>query len=57
MQTLPAILTRRLALDFAGKSYTLKETHKNTFMVCAGWVTMYYILNADHSDIIDIQVD
>jgi hypothetical protein len=57
MQTLPAILTRRLALDFAGKAYTLKETHKNTFMVCAGWVTMYYILNADHSDIIDIQVD
>ena len=57
MQTLPNILQRRLSIDFANREPSLKQTGKNTWMVWDGNVCMYYILNADHSDIIDIQVD
>lgn len=53
----PSILERRIAIDFAGKTPSVTKTGAYTWMVYLGNVCMYYILNADESDIIDIQVD
>lgn len=53
----PSILQRAINRDFANRNPFIRETCKNTFMVAAGNLCIYYILNADHSDIIDIQVD
>lgn len=57
MQTLPAILERAISRDFANRQPSINCTGGKTWQVAYGNVCMYYILNADESDIIDIQVD
>lgn len=53
----PSILQRAINRDFANRKPNIRETCKNTWMVASGNLCIYYVLNADHSDIIDIQVD
>ena len=36
---------------------TLTQTQDQTTMVCYNQVTMYYIVNADRTEIVDVQVD
>ncbi len=57
MQTLPAILERAISRDFPNRQPSINCTGGKTWQVAYGNVCMYYILNADESDIIDIQVD
>ena len=54
--TIPEIVAKAVALDF--KSFhTVSKTRANTYMATAGNLCIYYIVNADCSEIIDIQVD
>ena len=54
--TIPQIVLDAVAQDF--KSYhNVSKTRANTYMAFAGNLCIYYIVNADCSEIIDIQVD
>lgn len=54
--TIPEIVADAIALDFKS-IYSVKQTRETTWMVSAGNLCIYYIVNADHTEIIDIQVD
>jgi len=55
-KNIPQIVLDAVAKDF--KSFhTVTATVANTFMASAGNLSIYYIVNADCSEIIDIQVD
>lgn len=54
--TIPEIVAKAVALDF--KSFhTVTKTRENTYMASAGNLTIYYIVNPEQTEIIDIQVD
>lgn len=54
--TIPQIVADAIAKDFKS-IYSVKQTRATTWMVSAGNLCIYYIVNADCSEIIDIQVD
>lgn len=61
MQKIPQIVFEQAIKDFPSDNPlnmpTIKQTLEHTFMVYKGLVCMYYILNNDHTKIMDIQVD
>lgn len=55
-RTIPQIVVDAVARDFP-LGATIKAVQHTVFMVSSINVTMYYIVNCDRSEIIDIQVD
>ncbi len=53
---IPQIVLDAVALDFTSY-HTVSKTRANTYMASSGNLCIYYIVNADCSEIIDIQVD
>ena len=54
---IPEIVAEAIAKDFKICKPSVKKTHNNTFMASSGNLCIYYIVNAEQTEILDIQVD
>lgn len=56
-KNIPQIVLDAIAKDFANRSINATYTHDNVIMASTSSLSIYYVMNSDNTQIIDIQVD
>ena len=54
---IPQIVLDAIAQDFANRSINANFTHDNVIMASTSSLSIYYVMNADNTQILDVQVD